>query len=158
MTKTPYGKREAPFSLRLSFEERAKLEHRAGSMPLSAYIKSLLFADDAPVYRQRRRVPDADEKLLAELLACLGASRLSNNLNQLAKAANSGSLYCDEGTKIALNRACDDVHAMRVLLMRGLGVQVDEPEAEKPKESTTQSFNRTAARRPSMFPKPGNKQ
>lgn len=157
MTKTPYGKREAPFSLRLTFEERAKLEHQAGGMPLSAYIKSVLFADDAPVYRQRRRTPAADDKLLAELLACLGASRLSNNLNQLAKAANSGSLYCDEGTKVALNRACDDVQAMRVLLMRGLGIQVDDGEKPKPKESTTQSFNRAAVKRPSMFSKPENK-
>lgn len=154
MTKTPYGKREAPFSLRLTFDERAKLEQQAGSMPLSAYIKSLLFADDAPVYRQRRRAPDADEKLLAELLACLGASRLSNNLNQLAKAANSGSLYCDEGTKIALNRACDDVHAMRILLMRGLGMKTDE--VAPLKESPSQAFTR-AAKRPSMFPSPGSK-
>ncbi len=146
MTKTPYGKSEAPFSLRLTFEERAKLEQQAGSMPLSAYIKSVLFAEDAPVYRQRRRVPQADEKLLAELLACLGASRLSSNLNQLARAANSGTLYCDEGTKIALNRACDDVHAMHVLLMRGLGMQVEWGEAQP--ESTTQSFNRVAAREP----------
>lgn len=142
MTKISYGKREAPFSLRLSFEERVKLEQQAGNMPLSAYIKSLLFADDAPVFRQRRRVPDAEEKLLAELLACLGSSHLSNNLDQLAKAANSGSLYCDEGTTLALNRACDDVQAMRVLLMRGLGIQVDE--AERTSESTSLAFQRAA--------------
>ncbi|WP_017183098.1 hypothetical protein [Sphingobium xenophagum] len=40
------GKRAAPFSLRLSFEERTKVEANAGNMPVAAYIKSLLFADD----------------------------------------------------------------------------------------------------------------
>lgn len=32
-----------PFSLRLTFEERAKLEKEAGSKPLGAYIRSKLF-------------------------------------------------------------------------------------------------------------------
>ena len=45
--KRPHGKREAPFSLRLTFEERAQIEANAGSMPVGAYIKSLLLADDA---------------------------------------------------------------------------------------------------------------
>lgn len=35
------GKREAPFSLRLTFEERTKLERNAGNMPVASYIKSL---------------------------------------------------------------------------------------------------------------------
>ena len=33
----------APFSLRLTFEERALLEQAAGDMPLGAYIRSKLF-------------------------------------------------------------------------------------------------------------------
>jgi hypothetical protein len=36
-------KREAPFSLRLSFEERAALRKAAGGVPLGAYIKAILF-------------------------------------------------------------------------------------------------------------------
>ncbi len=39
-------KREAPFSLRLTFEERAALEAAAGDMPLGAYIKAVLFGQD----------------------------------------------------------------------------------------------------------------
>lgn len=49
------GKRDAPFSLRLTFEERARLIDDAGMMPLAAYIKSLIFREDAPKYRTRRR-------------------------------------------------------------------------------------------------------
>jgi hypothetical protein len=148
MKNTPYGKREAPFSLRLTFEERAALEEQAGGMPLSAYIKSLLFTEDAPKYRQRRRAAAPDEKLLAEVLACLGASHIAKRLGDLSKAANSGSLYFDADTKADIKRACDDVQAMHVLLMRALGMQVDQ--TPRPKESTSQSFARAASPKP-MF-------
>jgi len=142
----PYGQsgsRPPPFSLRLTAVERARLETQAGDVKLGAYIKSLLFAEDAPKYRKRRRGMALDEKKLAEVLACLGASRLSSNLNQLAKSANSGALYFDYDTKQAIKRACDDVGAMRVLLMRALGLKVDV--TDRPKESTSQSFARAAS-------------
>ena len=148
MADRPFGKRAAPFSLRLTFEERVRLERQAGSMPLSAYIKSVIFADNAPHYRKRRRSAAADEKLLAEALAALGASRIAKNLNQLAKAANSGTLYFDQDTKADIKRACEDVRAMRMLLMRALGLQ-DEAQP-RPPESTSQCFAR-AATRPKRF-------
>jgi len=147
MIDLQFGKREAPFSLRLSFEERVKLRHAAGDMPIAAYIKSLLFADNAPVYRTRGKTPVKDHKALAEVLACLGASRLSNNLNQLAKAANSGSLYFDRETKAQINAACGDIKVMRQLLMGALGMQLGgEPLGE---QSTSQSFARANVRTPS---------
>jgi hypothetical protein len=148
MKKTTYGKREAPFSLRLTFEERVALEEQAGGMPLSAYIKSLLFTEDAPKYRRRRRAAASDDKLLAEVLACLGASHIAKRLGVLSKAADSGSLYFDVDTKADIKRACDDVHAMHVLLMRALGMKVDQ--TPRPKESTSQSFTRAASPKP-MF-------
>jgi len=43
LAKGEKKKREAPFSLRLTFEERAQLEAAAGGEPLGAYIKSVLF-------------------------------------------------------------------------------------------------------------------
>ncbi|HYH70386.1 MAG TPA: MobC family plasmid mobilization relaxosome protein [Methyloceanibacter sp.] len=140
MTGFGYGKREAPFSLRLSFEEKVKLQRAAGGLPLSSYIKSLLFADEPAAYRPRQRAPIKDHKALAEVLACLGASRIANNLNQLAKAANSGSLYVEFETKARLNAACDDVRVMRQLLMVALGMPVDGEAAGK--QSTSQSFAR----------------
>lgn len=142
MTERPFGKRDAPFSLRFNCEERERLERQAGGMPLAAYIKSLVFAESAKTYRQRRKPADVDQKMLAEVLACLGSSRLPNNLNQLAKAANSGALYFDADTKADLKRACDDVRAMRLLLMEALGLQVEDHH-RKP-ETTSQSFARAA--------------
>lgn len=148
MTKEGYRKRTAPFSLRLSFEERARLTKAAGDMPVAAYIKSLLFAGEPQVHRTRGRNPVKDEKALAELLACLGASRIANNLNQLAKAANSGSFYFDRETKAQLAAACDDIRVMRQLLMLALGIKLaEEPKA---KQSASQSFARASFARPRL--------
>jgi len=138
------GKRPAPFSLRLTFEERAKIEAQAGDMPVGAYIKSLLLGEDAPKYRKRRKPPVEDRELLAQVLACLGASRLASNLNQLAKATHVGNFYFDHDTKRSIKQACNDIRAMRILLMRALGQNTDEP---KPAESPSQSFARTNAPR-----------
>lgn len=146
MIDLQYGKREAPFSLRLTFEERTRLRQAAGDLPIAAYIKSLLFADDAPVYRSRGKTPVKDHRALAEVLACLGASRIANNLNQLARAANSGSFYFDRETKAQINAACGDIQVMRQLLMSALGMQLGgEPLGS---QSTSQSFARATATAP----------
>ncbi|NBX33593.1 MAG: plasmid mobilization relaxosome protein MobC, partial [Planctomycetes bacterium] len=50
---------------------------------------------------------------LAELLACLGASRIANNLNQLAHAANTGSLAMTPDVEATLKVACRDVATIR---------------------------------------------
>jgi Bacterial mobilisation protein (MobC) len=142
--KRPHGKRPAPFSLRLTFEERAQIEANAGSMPVGAYIKSLLLADDAPKYRKRRSAPDVDQELLAQVLACLGATRIANNLNQLARATNIGSFYFDDDTKRMIREACNDVRIMRQLLMRALGM--GETNETTPRQSPSQSFVRAAVR------------
>lgn len=141
-----FGRREAPFSLRLTFEERNRLAQAAGDLPIGAYIKSLLFAQGAPVHRTRGKTPVKDHKALAEVLACLGASRIANNLNQLAKAANSGSFYFDRETKAQINAACRDIRVMRQLLMQALGMQLGgEPVGQ---QSTSQSFARASFRNP----------
>ena len=142
--KRPHGKREAPFSLRLTFEERAQIEANAGTMPVGAYIKSLLLASDAPKYRKRRSAPGADQELLAQVLACLGATRIANNLNQLARATNIGSFYFDDDTKRMIRDACNDVHIMRQMLMRALGI--GEANEATPRQSPSQSFVRAAVR------------
>jgi Bacterial mobilisation protein (MobC) len=80
-----------PFSIRLSFDERAQLEQAAGNMALGAYIREKLLT--TPEERKAvRQAPTEDRKILGQLLAVLGKAHLANNLNQLAKAVNSGSL------------------------------------------------------------------
>lgn len=117
-----------PFSLRLTFEERVALEKEAGNKPLGAYIRSKLFcgAENPRRTRSRTRKPLKDDKALGELLGKLGQSRLASNINQLAKATNSGSLPVTPDTEKALKDACDDVRAMRILLMQALGYYSSE--------------------------------
>ncbi len=85
-------KREAPFSLRLTFEERAKLEKAANGVPLGTYIKAALFGSGLPKVRRRNTQPVKDHEALGRVLAALGQSRLSANLNQMARAVNTGTL------------------------------------------------------------------
>jgi hypothetical protein len=113
----------APFSLRLTFEERAKLEEAAAGMPLSEYIRSRLFDDGQSPRRPKRRQPVKDHQTLASLLGELGKSRIANNLNQLARAANTGSLPVTPDTESAIASACADVRQIRALLVRALGLE-----------------------------------
>lgn len=92
-------------------------------MPLASYIKSMVLDEDAPKYRKRQKPPVAEQQLLAEVLAKLGASRTANNLNQIAKGLNQGTLVIDEELEADLNTAIAEVTWMRVTLMRALGVK-----------------------------------
>ncbi len=113
-----------PFSLRLTFEERARLESEAGDMPLGTYIRSRLFDRPATDRRPRQiKRPVKDKQALASLLGELGKSRIANNLNQLAKAANSGSLLLTSETEKSLQEACAGVQWLRTTLMQALGLQ-----------------------------------
>lgn len=110
-----------PFSLRLTHEERAQLDALAGDMALSAYIRQELLGDEvSPRKRSSRRVIQ-DDQALARVLGGLGESRLSANLNQLAKAVNSGSLPVTPETEAELLEACREVLAMRQDLLKALG-------------------------------------
>ncbi|ARC35985.1 hypothetical protein A6J80_05945 [Paracoccus yeei] len=110
-----------PFSLRLTFEERAQLERDAAGMALGAYIRSRLFGDDVPPRRTRGKFPVKDKAALAKVLAVLGASRLSQNINQLARAVNIGALPVTPETDAELRDACRAVMDMRDELLRALG-------------------------------------
>ncbi|MEW8073541.1 MAG: plasmid mobilization relaxosome protein MobC [Candidatus Thiodiazotropha sp.] len=112
-----------PFSLRLTFEERAALEKEAGNKPLGAHIRSKLFAgEEAPRrVRTRTRKPLEDDRALARVLGELGKARLANNLNQLARAVNTGSLPVTPDTEAAIKEACAAVQDMRSDLMHALG-------------------------------------
>ncbi|QIE41178.1 hypothetical protein G5B39_03950 [Rhodobacteraceae bacterium SC52] len=114
-------KREAPFSLRLTFEERAKLETAAKGVPLGTYIKCVLFERELPKVRRRHAAPVKDHQALAQVLAALGQSRLSANLNQLARAVNTGTLPVHPETEGDLRKACAAVQDMRQVLLEAFG-------------------------------------
>lgn len=110
-----------PFSIRFTFEERARLDAERGTRPLSAYIRERLFGKDAAPRNKRGNSPVEDGEALGRVLGALGSSRLSSNLNQLAKAVNTGSLPVTPETEADLQEACRAVSAMRADLLRALG-------------------------------------
>jgi len=121
--KNATGKRQAPFSLRLTFEERAQLEKDAAGFSLSGYIKWRLFDPDRPRPKKRGKVPVKDHKMLAALIAKLGQSRLSQNVNQLAKAVHTGSLPVTPETEADLQKASKDIADIRTMLIEALGLK-----------------------------------
>lgn len=120
-------RRPAPFSLRLTADERARLSREAGETPLATYIKLRLFNNLGPLSGYRPTMPGGrpatDTALIAKLLAALGDARLANNLNQLAKHANMGTLDVSKQTEAELLAACAEVHAMRRDLIAALGLK-----------------------------------
>lgn len=119
--KVSKGKTPAPFSLRLTFEERAQLEEAANGVPLGAYIKAKLFGEDLERVRRRNTRPVEDHIALARVLARLGQTRLSSNLNQLARAVNTGTLPVHPDIEAEIRDACREVGEIRDELMRALG-------------------------------------
>lgn len=125
----PQAKKAAyppPFSIRLTIEERARLDALRGKKSLSAYIRDQLLKEDAAPRTRTGNSPVRDSEALGRVLGALGQSRLSSNLNQLAKAVNTGSLPVTPETEADLLAACRDVAAMRSLLMRALGIAPGE--------------------------------
>ena len=116
--------RPAPVSVRVNDAERAALDALAGDMAVSSYLKAFALKGDVGARKaQRQTHREVDRKLLAEILARLGASRMASNLNQIAKAAHLGVITVDADLERELVQACVDVAWMRTLLTEALGVR-----------------------------------
>lgn len=135
----PYGgiTPTKPFSLRLTFEERTALEQLAGDMPLGTYIRKQIF-ENAPSSgpgglgtkprrrkKTRNRNPIKDQTALGQLMGELGKAKLANNLNQLAKAVNTGSLPVTPEVEHEIHIACEEVKWMREILIKAMGLKTD---------------------------------
>lgn len=110
-----------PFTLRLTAQERQILEREAAGLPLGEYIRAQALSDNRVKRRTRGKHPVKDHKLLAQFLGELGRMRVASNLNQLAKAANSGSLILTPETQSVLLEACADIRQIKDTLLRSLG-------------------------------------
>ncbi len=106
----------------MTFEEKARLERDAAGMSVAAYIRWRLFDPEQPPPRKRGKQPVKDHRTLAKLLGLLGQSRLANNINQLARSANSGSLPLTPDTEQALQEAASDIATIRTLLLEALSL------------------------------------
>jgi hypothetical protein len=131
---TSASKRRArrPVSIRFSEEEWSALDRASGDMPVGTYVRrkaldGLEVSRKTPYRRRtRHRMPRSDEAALSRMLGELGRSRVSSNLNQLARAANLGTLIVDPDVVQALTEACAEVKAIRAELIRALGLKAED--------------------------------
>ena len=122
VTDMPNRTRPAPLSLRLTPEDRQRLERDAAGVSLGSYIRWRLFDPDTPPPRHRGKAPVKDHQALSSALAKLGQSRIANNLNQLAKLAHSGSLVLTPEIEADLREALHHVGEIRRHLVDALGL------------------------------------
>ena len=108
--ETDKPKYAVPYSFRMTTEEYQRLCEAAGSRTISDYIRRQLLGNNIAPRQQRRRPVEGDE-ILSIVLSELGRSRLSSNLNQLAKAVHSGSLPVSPETEKAILEACAEIKA-----------------------------------------------
>ena len=116
---------DATLTLRLTKFERDLWDEEARVLGLSTskYVRTMLANEEAKrklavlIRRQNER------KEYVRLLRGIGQSRIANNLNQLAYAANTGSLAFTPDVVSKINEAYDAVMYMRSLLIEMSGVR-----------------------------------
>lgn len=141
----PKPKRSAlsPVTLRLTSEEREKLEELAAGMTLSAYIRACIFAETCKRRKRRPKSVVEDKEAVAEALALLGQSRIASNLNQLAYHANTGILIESDKTKDQIAEANAHLKAIRSLLVQALS-KGQKASAHSQKHETKCAASRSA--------------
>jgi len=115
------NKATRPFSIRLTAEEKRRLGQLADGRPLSAFARDRLLGSQVRKRSHSAASPTVEAKAVADALATLGSSRLSQNLNQLAKAAHLGILPITPSVGTELQEACVAVSEMRTALLNALG-------------------------------------
>ena len=121
-------KHPPPFSIRFTEAERARLDRDAGALSLAAYIRLKLFAGEEPPPTPRKPTrrtyqPSAELAVLGHMLGGLGQSRMASNLNQIARAANTGTLSVTPELERELSEACAAIQTMRHDLTMALGLK-----------------------------------
>lgn len=112
------------FTIRMCDEEREALKALADKvdMSMAAFIRAKVF-DGLPIKapKSNRAI---DYEMLSKVLLLLGESRIANNLNQLAKHANMGTLNVPiSEIEEQLNEAYLSIQFMRRTLIKSLGLK-----------------------------------
>ncbi|CAM3739857.1 plasmid mobilization protein [Litorimonas haliclonae] len=115
-----------PICVRFTDNERAELERKAGDLTLSAYVRSRCVGKTAERHRTRGKRPVKDYEALCKVLGALGKSKLPNNVNQIAKAINTGTLALPAVTEAAILEAAYNIAYIRLTLIKALGLKEDD--------------------------------
>ncbi len=129
-TPTPNGKkrkkRMAPLSIRLSPDERARLEVLAGQQPIGAFVKSRLFAANDNIPPRPNSRPIVNERVgFAKMLGMLARMDIFLILKELLKAVGNGQIRLEPETESALNTAFLDLREIRRLLIEAQKVKAE---------------------------------
>lgn len=111
------AKRPSPLSLRLSVDERARLERMANGKPLGGFIKSRLFSE------RRKTATQSGREEVAHVLALFGQSGIGPAIRSMARDAERGTLPLDPETQASIRAACADLAVIKSLLMKALGIK-----------------------------------
>lgn len=117
---TERKKHAPPLSVRMTLAQKARLKQRADAAgrTMGSFVRKLVFDEAIPEIKER--TPRGDMTLIGQLLGKIGASRIPNNLNQLAKAMHSGSLPVTPEVLQSVDAACKEIHEMNQLLHKAL--------------------------------------
>lgn len=96
--------------------ERLETEAEAFGLTKGSLVKSRIFDGVQP-----RRVPRPDQQELARIVAQLG--KLGSNVNQLARAVNSGRAPAPATTERAIELARQSLDQIRAEVLAALGVK-----------------------------------
>lgn len=110
-------------SVRMTPQERERVEELAGNQTISAYVRDRLLGDEAEKRKCTPRKIRPDHDILAQLLCQLGASRMASNLNQIAKAINMDAVILSPQQQEIVIEAAHAVIEMRDALMQALGLR-----------------------------------
>jgi len=102
--------RTAQVVVRLTHDERARLEEIAGETHISEYMRAAAFKRAA---RIPPKIPELNQEAWSEL------SRTASNLNQLAHRANSGQVVGGDELQAAIKHCRKLLADVRTLLLKG---------------------------------------
>jgi hypothetical protein len=109
-------------SIRISDEQYAELERKAGRKTVSQHTRELLSLE-VKSKAKTRRAPKNDEVMLARILAALGSSNMAASMREIADAARNGALLESPGILLDLQAACLTIKKIRVDLIKALGIK-----------------------------------
>ncbi|WP_272641330.1 plasmid mobilization relaxosome protein MobC [Marinomonas mediterranea] len=115
-----------PYSIRLSNNLRRAIREQAqkADQTESLWIReALIAACDLPAPQQAKLHPEQRSKELSQILYLLGKSRYANNLNQIAKAANTGTLIISPDVYAQIDESHHAILWMRSTLITALGLK-----------------------------------
>ena len=122
----PKRRRPTSLSIRVSDDERAILQRKAGKRSIGAYVREKALGDEQVPRRKSAARPSIDYAMLGQVLGKLGQSKQVSVLFLLLAAAENEHVTMGNEDRAALHAACADMREVRALVMGALGLRGEE--------------------------------